>query len=94
VWYVRARLRLEKGQTAETNGPVLAHVLALVVLGKLALLQLVPALSLIAGVLLLGRAAYGLSRFRRPVPAKVIGVQEIVLGLLTVGLAVVGLRMA
>lgn len=92
VFYVRARLRLEKGHAINAVPSVALHVLAVLALLALASSGLVPWLSVIAAVILLLRAAYGLSRFRRPALPKHIGVQEIVFGLLAVTMAVAGFR--
>jgi hypothetical protein len=90
VFYVRARLRLEKGQDANAAFSTLLHVLALIALAILAYFNLVPALSVFAALILLARAVYGLSRFRRPARPRDIGIQEIVFGLITVTMATLG----
>ncbi len=90
VIYVRARLRLEKNQN-----PALIPALAVQGLGVIALLILVlaglaPVLSLVAITILLLRAIYGLSGYRRPVPAKIIGFQEIGYGLMVAVMTAIG----
>jgi hypothetical protein len=90
VFYVRARLRLEKELPTTTIAAIGLHGLAFFALALLAGVRLVPILSVVAGVILLLRAVYGLSRFRRPAPPKVIGIQEIVFGLITVTMAAAG----
>lgn len=90
VFYVRARLRLEKGQPVNAGLSTALHGLALIGLLLLASAGMVPWLVVAAGVMLLVRAVYGLSRFRRPAKPKIIGIQEIVFGLLTVTMAVIG----
>ncbi len=92
VFYVRARLRLEKGQPADSTLSTLLHGLAVLAVAALAWARLAPPLSIIAALILLARAVYGLSRFRRPALPKHIGIQEIVFGLLVVGLAAAGYR--
>jgi hypothetical protein len=94
VFYVRARLRLEKGQPVSPALSTLLHVLAVLAVFGLMLAQLAPALSVLAALILLARAVYGLSPFRRPAQPKHIGIQEIVFGLVTVTMAVVGFRLA
>ena len=47
-------------------------------------LGLLPLLPLVAFLLLMGRAMVGLSKYRRPVPIKIIGFSEIGLGLFMV----------
>ncbi|MBZ9713567.1 YwiC-like family protein [Deinococcus multiflagellatus] len=90
ILYVRARLRLERGAPAPGRGPVLAHVLALGGMLALAALDLVPTLSVLAFGALLARAAHGLSSQRRPARATVIGLRELLFGLLTVGSTALG----
>lgn len=95
ILYVRARLRVQRSlQTGlapfnpqERTLPLAAHLAALVIAAVLWLAQLASSLLPLAATLLLIRAAYGL-RLPQPVtPAKIIGVQEIVLGLAYVILA-------
>ncbi len=81
ILYVRARLRLEKGKPAHIPPTLAAHGGGLLALGLLVGARLAPGLALAGGVLLAGRAAYGLSRWRRPAPAKVIGIQEMFYGI-------------
>lgn len=90
VLYVRARLLLEKGKSARVVFPVIMHGAAVVVLLMLAYAGAVPLLAVLMSAILLLRAVYGLSRFRRPLPAKYIGVQEVILGLMTVIVAAMG----
>lgn len=92
VLYVRARLRLEHGRPGPHWPSLLAHVLALAVLALLAAAGAAPWLALLALLMLLGRAALGLSRWRRGRRAAVIGMQEVLFGLLTVLLFAAGLR--
>ncbi|MCB9436923.1 MAG: YwiC-like family protein [Anaerolineales bacterium] len=87
ILYVRARLRLERGEqpspmpTHIAHGVGLAAVMALVLIGEV---QWLAAVAI--GVLLL-RALYGLSKWRKPAPrAAIIGVQEVVFGVITVTL--------
>ncbi len=90
VFYVRARLRLEKGQAATAMISTTLHVIALIVLVIFTWLELIPLLSVIAGLMLLARAVHGLSRWRRPARPQIIGVQEIVFGLITITMAGLG----
>lgn len=91
--YVRARLRLDKGKAAGRWGVWLAHLLALALGALLVQGGRLPALALAALLLLLLRAALGLSRYRRTLRAQVIGFSEIGLGALTVLLVVLGMRL-
>lgn len=92
ILYVRARLRLERGQPARPALVIAAHLAALggVLAGVLA--GVLPALALAAALALLARAAHGLSRFRRPVRPTVIGVREMLFGLGVVLLVGFGVR--
>lgn len=84
VLFVRARLRLDKGQAARVMPALAVHLVSLAVVGSLALS--IPSFWPAAGMLLLlfGRAVVGLSRWRRPVAVKWIGIAEIGWGLLVV----------
>jgi hypothetical protein len=84
VLYVRSRLRLERGKATNIRIPVAASALA--ILPAIAS----NALSTVAMVILLGRAAIGLSPWRRPSRAQRIGFAEIGYGLLTVALIATG----
>ena len=84
VLYVRARLRLDRGKPYRPALVLGAHLMALVVVGGLIWLALLPLLTFGVFGLLLGRAIGGLSRHRRPVPVKIIGLTELGWGLLTV----------
>lgn len=83
IVYVRNRLRLEKGKESSFVAPVVAHVLALAFVAALAWTGNVPKLPLVVFALLLLRAAWGLSAYRRKVKAMRIGVWEVVYGSLT-----------
>ncbi len=90
ILYVRARLRLEHHIPTSVVLPVAAHVLGVVIVGGLALAKLTPWLGVALMVILLVRAAYGLSSFRKSVPPKIVGFQELGYGLLTVVLVAAG----
>lgn len=92
VAYVRSRLRLEKGKPASAAAAVGVHVIGAALLALLAAADFVPWLSVVAALVLLARAAHGLSRFRRPTQAKVIGFLEMAYGLITVLLVAAGYR--
>jgi hypothetical protein len=84
IIYVRNRLRLEKGKEFSRFSPFASHFLALVVVGTLAYAGLSPFLLVLMMVVLLGRAVIGMSRFRQVAKAKVIGIYEVVYGVVTV----------
>lgn len=90
IVYVRARLRLERGQTVNKTPVWAAHGTGLLAVAALALLGLAPWLAAAALVLLLGRALTGLSVYRQAVAPKIVGFQEMAYGLLTVALTAVG----
>ena len=84
VLYVRARLRLAKGTKADIAPAMGAHMAALVIVALLVILSLVPSTAVLAFLLLLLRAAIGLSPYRRDFPTMTIGWIETAIGLLTV----------
>lgn len=90
ILYVRARLRLEKGQPVNLTPAIAVQFVAWAVGFSLFLLGILPFLAATALLILLARAVYGLSPYRRPVAAKTIGWGEILLGLLTVLLSAIG----
>ena len=94
IVYVRARLRLERGAAVSPVATWALHGAALLVAvgawsaGALAW----PAIA--AYALLAARAAWGLSRWRRPVAAKVVGFSELGYGVATVLLLAAGVAWA
>ncbi|MCU0514220.1 MAG: YwiC-like family protein [Anaerolineae bacterium] len=89
ILYVRARLKLEQGKPVSAAPVLAAHGAALVMVLALWAVGQVPWLAIIALAVLGARAAFGLSRYRTPRPAKIIGFQEVGYGLVTV-LAIAG----
>lgn len=90
IVYVRARLRLERGEKFSALATLLAHLLGLVAAVVLIRLELLPWLAVPALMLLLLRAAIGLSPLRRPTSAKKIGILELLYGAVTVLLVALG----
>ena len=90
VLYVRARIRLDRKRPIESALPHGAHVLALAGVGAMAWAGLLPPLTVGVFVLLMARAVWGLSQYRRPVSIKVIGFSEMALGLLNVMVVAIG----
>jgi hypothetical protein len=90
VLYVRARIRLDRGQTAGPGVVLAGHAAALAAAAALARSAWAPWLASGAFLLLLARAAWGLSPLRRRVRPQVLGFQELGFGLLTLTLLVVG----
>lgn len=91
ILYVRARLKLDHGKPTQPGLAVAAHVAALVGIVALVLLGHAPWLAVAALLILLARAAVGLSRYRRPCRPAILGLEEIGYGLLTVALMAVGI---
>jgi hypothetical protein len=90
IVYVRARLRLETGRPADRRAVLGSHVAALALVIALAAFGLLPALTVGAFVVLLVRAALGMSRWRRPTKAMLIGLRELGFGLLVVAATAAG----
>ncbi|HYJ90335.1 MAG TPA: YwiC-like family protein [Pyrinomonadaceae bacterium] len=84
IIYVRNRLRLEKGKQFSRVSPIVSHILALIIVGALAYAGLSPLLLLPVMFVLLGRSVVGMSSFRAVARAKVIGIYEVVYGIITV----------
>lgn len=92
ILYVRARLNLEHGKPPAPYGVWAAHGAGLGVMALLAIAQMGPWLTVGAFAVLTARAVVGLSRYRIPRPAKVIGLMEMAYGLLTAVLTGIGFR--
>jgi hypothetical protein len=84
ILYVRARLSVLHGNPASPISVLNLHVAALAIVTALAYKQLVPRLAIVAILILLLRATYGLLKDHRPVTARYIGFYEIGYGALTV----------
>jgi hypothetical protein len=92
VLYVRSRIRLDRGLPAGPGTAIAAHALALAAAVALTAVAAGPRLAVIAFLVLLARAAWGLSTFRRPVRPQSLGYQELGFGLLTLALLAIGYR--
>lgn len=92
IIYIRNRLRLERGSSQDSHISLIAHVSAVILVVALALVNLIPYLATLPFMLLQARASLGLSRFRKPRPAKVIGFQELFWGVITVLLLALAYR--
>ena len=90
VLYVRARLRLERGKPAASGLVATAHIVGFVVLVAAAARGLLTWTAPAAAGILLIRAAIGLSPPRKSQAPKLIGMQEMVYGLVFVLLIAVG----
>ena len=90
VLYVRARLRLDRGIPSGKGSALVSHAAAVAASVALARAGWGPWLGVVALGLLLLRAAWGLSSRRARVRPKVVGLQELAFGLLTLVLVAVG----
>ena len=91
VLYVRARLRLDRGASdTGATAVVVAHVVGFALVSALAALDLVPWFAAVALMVLLARAAHGVSSHRRPLMPKALGFRELGFGTLTVALLALG----
>ena len=90
VLFIRARIRLDRGRPAAVGSAIIVHILALVLSLLLFWAGLIPWLASAAYFILLIRAAFGLSSYRREVSIKRLGWSEIALGLMTVFLTALG----
>lgn len=84
ILYVRARLRVMHGKQASSSGVISVHFVAVLVVLGLVIVQLAPALAVLAMLVLLLRALIGVSRSYRQVTAKQIGLWEVVFGAMTI----------
>ncbi|HKC65199.1 MAG TPA: YwiC-like family protein [Pyrinomonadaceae bacterium] len=80
ILYVRARLGTLHGRKASKGVVITMHILALIAVLTLAWIKLVPALAIIALLILLVRALFGFSGYDRAVNAKQIGIRELGFG--------------
>jgi|JI8StandDraft_1071087.scaffolds.fasta_scaffold191497_2 hypothetical protein len=94
ILYVRARLAHEREGGASAMPVVATHGAAVALVGSLVAADLAPRLAVVAFVLLLARAAWGLHGAPRHVRAQRVGVQEVIFGAITVVLLAVGFRAA
>ena len=88
--YVRARIRLDRGRAPSIIWPIVAHVLALLAIGVLIWMELLPALAVVPFVALLARAIWFLSPRRPMVQVKTIGFMELGLGMFLVVTLAIG----
>jgi hypothetical protein len=93
VLYVRARLRLDRGQRPSLLPAWASHLAAVGLAAALVRAGWAPALAVLAFTVLLLRATYGLSPWHRPLRPQVVGLLETGFGLLTVVLLTLGYRL-
>jgi hypothetical protein len=92
IFYVSARLRLERGVAVSPKPTWIVHTGAFFLVAGLAAAGLAPWLSLLAFGVLAARAFLGLSHYRRPTRTAVIGMRELGFSLLTVACTAIGLQ--
>ena len=80
ILYVRARLRCDRGLAFGGRAVLAVHALAILGTAALAAQGRVPWLAAAGFVLLLARAAHGLSRFHRRVRPQAVGLLELAYG--------------
>jgi hypothetical protein len=90
VTYVRARLRLDRGQPAGVAAAIAVQTAALAAAAAFAGLGTAPRLAVPAFGVLLLRAAHGLAPARPPRSTRAIGFAELGYGVLTAGLLAAG----
>ena len=93
VVYVRARIRLDRGTAAGPGTALGVHGVALAATVAMAVAGWAPRLSIVAFLVLLARAGWGLSSRRRAVPPRVLGFGEMRYGLLVLALVALGYRL-
>jgi hypothetical protein len=90
ILYVRNRLRLEKGKPFSSLPVIASHLLALAAVVALAGFTGLSKLPAVMFAILLVRAVWGLSPYRKKVKAMRIGVWEVIYGTLTALSVVLG----
>jgi hypothetical protein len=92
ILYVRARLRLERGEAIDRRPSLLSHLGALAAGAALWRGGQAPLLATVALAILLARSVRGLSPGRRPAKTREVGFSELGFGLGYVVLIVIGYR--
>lgn len=82
ILYVRNRLSLEKGKAFSRLIPIGANAAAFILVAVFYAVGLSSILTVIMAAFLTARSAVGLSQFRKVLKAKVIGVWEVIYGVL------------
>lgn len=84
IVYVRTRLRLENGKNPPHYPVYLIHALGFILIGIAVLADKLPWGSVIAILVLTLRATWGISPYRRPLKAIMIGIREVFYGFLMI----------
>jgi hypothetical protein len=90
ILYVRARLKLEHDKPADPRPAWAAHLVALFGVVILVFSNAAPRLAVAAMLMLSARAFVGLSKYRKPRRASMIGMQEMIYGFVTAALFAFG----
>ncbi len=90
IFYVRNRLRLEKGKDFSILIPAAAHLAGFAGVAGLVSAGFLPFLTVPAFMILFARSTVGLSRFRTKMKAMKIGVWEVIYGTLAVFSLIIG----
>jgi hypothetical protein len=90
IVYVRARLRLERGEALDRRPSALLHLAAVAAVSLAAVFGAVSWVAAVPYAVLTARAARGLAPDRAPVTAKVVGFREIGFGVMTAVLVAAG----
>jgi len=94
VLYVRARLRLGRGEASNRVMPLAAHVAGLALVVGLVWVELLPALAVVPFAVLLARAAWLLSPSAPLISTRTLGFSELGLGAFTVVMVAAGYGLA
>jgi len=82
ILYVRNRVRMGKQKDFAIFAPIASHIAALILVIGIYYAGLASLLTVIMAAFLAGRAIYGLSPYRQALSAKVIGIWEVVYGII------------
>jgi hypothetical protein len=83
ICYVRARLRINRGETINKKLVILFHVIGLAIVCFIVWLGFGPTLAVIAFLVLFIRAIHGFSNYSKIKTAKAVGIREVIYGTLT-----------
>ena len=83
ICYVRARLRINRGETINRNRVILFHAIGLMIVCFIVWQGFGPNLAVIAFLVLFIRAIHGFSNYSKIKTAKAVGIREVIYGTLT-----------
>lgn len=93
ILFVRTCLQRVRGEASDATLPIIAQTVGTLIILTVVLFHLLPWTSLLAMIILLMRAVYGLYLERTTLVARTVGFRELGYGLLTVLLIAVGYRL-